>query len=304
MKSVSVIVPSYQGQDRLPLLLEHFSRQETTRPWELIVVLDGSTDNSLQVLNNWKSRLPLKVIARKENKGRSATLNEGFNTATGDVLIRCDDDLLPSEHYVETFASIIELEPNCGVTGLYKNIFPDNRYARVYGRDVDLRHEKEALTMPLEKRWVLWAGNCAVSKEQWHVVGPYDEKFREYGWEDVDWGYRLMQLGHAIEVSPMLSTPHRLASTSAAERLGRAQQSGKARIKFLRKHGLTYSPKEENTWNKLVSINALFSGEHWGKFLDLVIYVLPKTVASKIIDLGVEAAFLRGEKEAIKTHSQ
>lgn len=300
MLSVSVIVPSYQGAARLPLLLDHFSQQQTERNWELIVVLDGSTDSSAEILASWSNRLPLKIINRSENKGRSATLNEGFAAATGDVLIRCDDDLLPSENYVETFAALIEDEPSNGVTGLYRNIFPENRYARIYGRDVDERHEKEALAFPKEKRWALWAGNCAVSKEIWEQVGPYDEDFREYGWEDVDWGFRLMECGHEILVSPDLSTPHRLASTSASQRLGRAHQSGKARIKFLRKHHIPYNARDLNTWNKLVNFTAHFSGKTWGHFLDKLLYVLPKVVASKLIDMGVEAAFLRGEKEALK----
>lgn len=299
MLSVSVIVPSYQGETQLPALLEHFSKQVTRREWELIVVLDGSQDSSYDILKQWQDKLPLHILARKENKGRSATLNEGFFAATGDVLIRCDDDLLPETDYVEKFAKSLENNPNSGVTGLYRNIFPDNIYARIYGRKVDLRYEEEAVRFPTEQQWVLWAGNCAVSRKQWDQIGPYDENFREYGWEDVDWGYRLVQAGYSISLNPALTTPHRLAATTASIRLGRARLSGRARIKFLRKHHLPYVPKQRSAWNSVVAFTSLFAGEKWGKFLDACLHVLPHALSSKLIDIGVEAAFLRGEREAL-----
>ncbi|MBK5237613.1 MAG: glycosyltransferase family 2 protein [Actinomycetales bacterium] len=296
--SVSVIVPSYQGDKRLPLLLEQFSRQKTEREWELIVVVDGSTDNSAEVLAQWQEKLPLRAIIRSHNLGRSATLNEGFEAAHYDILVRCDDDLVPAETYVEDFATAIETHPHSGVTGLYRNIFPENKYARIYGRRVDVRYENEALAMPREKSWALWAGNCAVTRALWEEIGPYDQNFREYGWEDVDWGYRLFTAGHDIVLDPLLVTKHRLAATTASIRLGRARLSGRARTKFVAKHNVPNTPRPHSLWNSLMAACSLFAGTRWGSILDVALNILPAPLSRKLIDLSVEAAFLRGEREA------
>ena len=68
-------------------------------------------------------------------------------------------------------------------------------------------------------------------------MGEYDESFREYGWEDIDWGYRLHRLGVPIVVPPGFTTLHHGPVTTTVERALRAYSSGAARHRFLGKHG-------------------------------------------------------------------
>jgi glycosyltransferase involved in cell wall biosynthesis len=295
--SVSVIVPSYQGVERLPGLLECFERQTTSRNWEVIIVLDGSTDGSRELLAQWKDKIPLRVLDRGYNRGRSVTLNDGYAAAVHDVLIRCDDDLLPSDSYVDDFAQALETNPQSGVLGLYRNVFPENRYARIYGRFADARFAADAQSIAKDNPWRLWGGNCAVTRSQWVTVGTYDEDFREYGWEDVDWGYRLVEAGFGIDVEARLATPHRLAAITAENRLYRARLSGRAEVRFEVKHHYSLDRKYDGLWGTLVRINSRFAGARWGAVLDRLFYVLPAKVVRRLIDLGVEAAYRRGRLE-------
>lgn len=297
--SVSVVVPSYQGASRLPALMQCLAAQRTDRPWEVVVVLDGSSDDSARVLESWRDRVPVQVITRAENRGRSATLNDGFTAAGNDVLVRCDDDLLPGPDYVELFGSLIENDPGIGVVGLYRNEYPDNRYARAYGRPVDARYRAEAYAAPASRRWMFWAGNCAVHRDAWQAVGPYDETFREYGWEDIDWGYRLTQAGYGIELEPRLETRHRVAATTAAGRLERARASGRASATFRRLHEMPTPELSGGVWNALVRTAARSRPQWLTRGTEALTPLLPAPVAQRVIDLGVQASFYAGEQEAV-----
>ena len=72
-----------------------------------------------------------------------------------------------------------------------------------------MRFRRDAYAVPPDATWRYWAGNVSVTRETWERVGPYDEAFRAYGWEDVDWGYRLAELGIPVVLEPSLETEHR-----------------------------------------------------------------------------------------------
>lgn len=298
MLSVSVVVPSYQGRGKLSALMAALSKQETSCDWEVVVVLDGSTDGSAELLEGWVSRLPLRVVNRADNRGRSYTLNEGFRNATKEILVRCDDDLEPAPNYVQRYSELLSAEPRIGVVGLYKNSFPKTAYSAAYGEMVDRRFAAEAYAAPENMHWHYWAGNCAVTREVFNEVGEYDLLYRQYGWEDVDWGYRLHKLGYRVVLDPKLETTHNVAATTTAGRCERARWSGAASVLFNRKHHYTPSPPVPSLWNSLVRICSRIGGRPLGAFIDLVLPALPNKLAVRLVDLSIQASYLRGANEA------
>lgn len=294
---VSVVIPSFQGADRLVGLMECLGAQRTRVDWEVVVVLDGSTDGSRGVLAGWEGSLPLRVLDRSVNCGRSATLNEGFAAAEGRVLVRCDDDLLPAPGYVQRAFDLVADDPTVAAVGLYRNVFPPTAFARVYGRPVDARFRCEAYAAPADRRWMFWAGNCAVHRDMWQRVGPYDaETFRSYGWEDIDWGYRLFRAGGHIVLDPELETTHRVAAVTAAGRLDRAEQSGRARTRFEAKHGVS-GPSPSGPWAALVEATSRVAPSVLGRTVDIAVRALPPSTGLTVVDLAVEAAHRRGMRE-------
>jgi glycosyltransferase involved in cell wall biosynthesis len=93
--SISVFFPCYNDSRTIGDLVEEAARQlqGLTDDYEIIVVNDGSADNSAEVLRALESRVPhLKVITHPQNRGYGAALRSGFSAATKDVVFYTDGD--------------------------------------------------------------------------------------------------------------------------------------------------------------------------------------------------------------------
>ena len=93
---VSLIIPVYNEEDNLPVLLEEIRKAMAAqdRDWEALLVDDGSRDNSLQVIRELAAKEPrLRYIAFAENKGQSAAFAAGFQEARGEIFVTLDSDL-------------------------------------------------------------------------------------------------------------------------------------------------------------------------------------------------------------------
>jgi len=92
MKKVSVIVPVYGVEKYLRKCLDSLVNQ-TLEDIEIIVINDGTKDNSQDIIDDFKKKHPKKIISIiKENEGLSITRNIGTNLATGEYLIYIDSD--------------------------------------------------------------------------------------------------------------------------------------------------------------------------------------------------------------------
>lgn len=299
---VSIVVPSRGGAARLPVLLDALAAQ-TDDSWEAIVVLDGDIDGSTQVVQRY-AHLPVRSIVFPENRGRVAALNAGFDAARGEILARCDDDLEPAPRYVARLKARHSGEP-VGVIGLPLNVFPDNAYVRTYGRPMDEHFRKAAYQHDPASLWRLWGGNVSVTRSTFDLVGPYDAGYRAYGWEDVDWGYRLHQAGIPIVLAPELETPHHAAAQSTALRAKRAFHSGAARRTFEAKHGTEQlppaAPRPRTPWNAAVRTVALLDSAPLmaaARVVDGSLTRLPQPIARKLVALCVESAAVSGYRHA------
>ncbi|MEO5852541.1 MAG: glycosyltransferase [Nocardioides sp.] len=306
MTRVSVVVPSRGGAARLPLLMGSLSRQ-THPDWEALVVVDGDVDDSERVLARVARDLPVRVIVLPENRGRSVALNTGFAAATGDVLLRCDDDLELADDHLARHAAHHEAAPHrVGVVGIYRNVFVPGTYARVYGSRADERLRRGAYDAAANQTWRYWAGNASVTAATWERVGPYDLRYRAYGWEDVDWGYRLHRLGVPIRVEPDVEVVHHAAASTAADRALRAYYSGAARRTFEALHAgdgdlprlLPPPPRAGGVWGALVRATSRVADERTvprlGAWAEHGAGVLPGWAGEKAVALLVEGSSVAG----------
>lgn len=298
--AVSVVIPSRGGTHRLPALFDALAAQDLLASWEAVVVVDGDIDGSSELVDRTAARLPVRRITFAENRGRSAALNAGFADARGQVLVRCDDDLVPSPDYLARHVQA-HTGATAGVVGLYRNVYPDTTYARIYGRAWDRRFREEAYGIDPGDAWRYWAGNVSVTRDTWERIGPYDTGYRAYGWEDVDWGYRLLTSGTPIVLDPGLETEHRIAATTTAMRTQRAYYSGAARQRFESLHGpVVGRGSPDSAWDRAADGIARLLDEgragKLGRTIDFGSRVMPDQVAGRLVALAIDAAARAGHR--------
>src|SRR5258706_11663840 len=111
----SVIIPTYQGAHRIKATLEALERQ-TRKDFELILVIDGSTDGTAGIAGRQKMTMQFQVL-EQPNKGRAGARNAGAKLANGSLLVFYDDDMLPSPDSFEKHVAFHDRHPNSILTG-------------------------------------------------------------------------------------------------------------------------------------------------------------------------------------------
>lgn len=107
---LSVVIPLYNEDESLPELAAWIERvmQANGYSYEVIMIDDGSTDNSWNVIEDLRSRnANIKGIKFQRNYGKSAALNEGFKAAGGDVVITMDADMQDSPDEIPELRRLI-----------------------------------------------------------------------------------------------------------------------------------------------------------------------------------------------------
>jgi glycosyltransferase involved in cell wall biosynthesis len=93
--SVSIIIPVFNAEETIGETLSSMQTELSKSPeitWEIIAIDDGSTDDSLNVLQSWKNLLPLKAFALKHTGSPASPRNFGIQEANGEYVFFLDSD--------------------------------------------------------------------------------------------------------------------------------------------------------------------------------------------------------------------
>jgi glycosyltransferase involved in cell wall biosynthesis len=164
---VSIVTPSYNQAAFLEETILSVLEQDYPRI-EYVVVDDGSTDESEEIIRRYADRLAWWT--RQENAGQPAALNRGFAHTTGELLgfVNSDDTLLPGavSAFVEAFGDDRELLLVYG-DALTRE---DGRAIGILrARDLDPRELVRTGANPVPQQASLWR------REAWELAGPFDE---------------------------------------------------------------------------------------------------------------------------------
>ncbi len=108
-KFISFVIPAKDEAESLPILLTEIGKAvtKTSYDYEIIVIDDGSQDNTFQVLRSLKNK-KLRTIKHRGNFGKSIALQNGFNLAKGEIVITMDADLQDDPKEIPQFIKMIE----------------------------------------------------------------------------------------------------------------------------------------------------------------------------------------------------
>lgn len=189
---VSVIVPSYNGAHKLPNILQALESQ-TFQDFETIVVIDGSTDNTKEILANAEWKLKNLVVVDRENGGRSVARNTGIQTSTGDLLIFFDDDVRPVTSCIESHLTHHQIHSDTVLVGA-----PFEELSQMKTDFQKFKAHLSRLWVPIKgygplppEQPFITAANFSVGKKLLESVGSFDERLKDA--EDFDLAVRIVQ---------------------------------------------------------------------------------------------------------------
>lgn len=164
----SVIIPVYNQANSLLFTLTSFKYQSYPKDrFEVIVVNDGSTDRTLEVIRNFASPYRLTCLSTHKRKGRSAARNLGAKEAKGRYLIFCDADFLVLPNFIEVHSKYHAKNKRLALSGV------PNCWKRVYTQyNPDFSEHQKGEMCWLLSRSGLWKDSFWKEKRVVNVVGP------------------------------------------------------------------------------------------------------------------------------------
>ena len=133
---LSLIIPVFNEEENLPILFDAITKVMTPlkKPWEVIFVNDGSTDQSLEVLRGLaKKDQHVRVIVFRRNFGQTAAISAGIDHAKGNVVILLDADLQNDPADIPMLLS--KLEEGYDVVSGWRKDRKDNAITRQFAFD-------------------------------------------------------------------------------------------------------------------------------------------------------------------------
>ena len=194
---VSVIIPTYNGAHKLDGILNALQKQ-SKQPDEIIVIVDGSTDNTAEVLEEYQKTISSLKVFYQDNKGRAAVRNAGASKATCELLVFFDDDMLPEPNCLEVHLEHHRQKPMTILTGA--------QIDQVDKSSTDIRKFRAWLTQKWSKQLIqtqgtalskenifITAANFSISKELFFRINGFDENLTDA--EDFDLAVRAYSQG-------------------------------------------------------------------------------------------------------------
>lgn len=210
---LSVIIPSHNGQKKLPALLTALGEQTLSlENFEVIIVLDGCTDHSDETIRFWKkenSKLNLHFCSQKRS-GAAKARTHGAEKAKTPILLFLDDDVVPHAECLKSHLKHHETQNPLVVLGDAQ--IPARAGESYY--DLVTRMWWEDTYVARKNRTSNYsyhdfcAGNVSLPRSTFFEHGGFDAQFQSYGGEDYDLGYRLLQAGTPFCVESRAQATH------------------------------------------------------------------------------------------------
>jgi len=224
---LSVIICTYNRAQILAKSLETLKSQDLPpEKFELVVVDDGSPDDTARVVKSYTPAFPVRYVGLPRT-GRAGARNAGLKNAEGKIALFVDDDvLLPA-----------------GFLSLHYRIHQKGEKLIGRGPIIDI----DKMEMPQDQKAKLpdysaatfCTCNASVSRSGFLAVGGFDEDFKEYGWEDNEAGMRLLKAGYRPVFMPEAYLYHfrPLWKKASLEQMKqKAEEMGRTAAIFYSKH--------------------------------------------------------------------
>lgn len=231
---LSVVIPTY---NRLPILekcLRALENQELhpDHCYEVVVVDDGSTDGTVGWLQQ-QPDFPHVRLVLQDHLGPAAARNLGVAEAKGDTIVFIDSDLVVTPAFLQAHVDALMREQQLsGSDRLF-----------TYGRVINTCNFDHPTAEPYKltdfSAAYFATGNVAIARSWLEAAGLFDTRFQLYGWEDLELGVRLKQLGLKLVKAPAAVGYHwhpPFALAQIPQLIDKEIQRGRMGVLFYQKH--------------------------------------------------------------------
>jgi glycosyltransferase involved in cell wall biosynthesis len=234
---ISVVIPTY---NRLPILqkcLFALEEQKLTDAkisgYEIILVDDGSTDQTLAWLGENQAQLTHVKVFEQQHQGAAAARNLGVEQATGDTIVFIDSDLVVTSSFLQSHADALAQGE--------QNLHSDRLFT--YGAVINTNNFEQPTSEPYKitdfSAAYFATGNVAIARKWLFEAGLFDTGFKLYGWEDLELGVRLKKLNLKLVKCPEAVGYHwhpAFNLDQIPQMIEREIQRGKMGLVFYEKH--------------------------------------------------------------------
>jgi hypothetical protein len=231
-----VVVATMGRPERLPRLVDTVLADPGTA--ELIVVVDGPDERSVELLASLAAERPRLRPVAAVHRGQMGALDEGVRQAQSDVVVLLDDDVLPDAGTVAGHLAHHRAERGLVVAGPMPVAFPADGRAAVATRLYALEYEAHMAAIEagaVDLLHALWTGNVSLRTADCLAVGLASAAFPVYYHADTDLGCRLADAGLVGRYDPTLTASHLHTRSDRAFRRDAARQ-GEGRAALHRAH--------------------------------------------------------------------
>lgn len=261
---ISVIVPIFNSSKTIKQLLMSLMNQSYTKDnYEIIIVDDGSTDETMEIVMTVvkKNSQPIiKIISLEHNYGPATARNRGIMNAGGEIIAFTDADAIPEKDWLKELIEAFDDENVGGVRG------------EILTNDYLLFPLRLA---PIGNGYKTC--NIAYKREILNKVGLFDEKFRHPFGEDGDIAHRILNKGFKIKDSPKAIVFHPIKKLNLRQ-VVRMAMLRRYDVLFFRKH-----PKDAKAYGERLMRPLLIIPPFFGLSLTGIAVLLYLTIASILI---------------------
>lgn len=233
----SVVIPTYNRKPILEKCLkalenQRFAASTAIARYEVVVVDDGSTDETVDWLKE-NPAFPHVRLFQQNHLGPAAARNLGVKEAKGDTIIFIDSDLVVTETFLQAHADkLADGKQKLGSDRVF-----------TYGSVINTCNFDNPTAEPFKltdySRAYFATGNVAIDRHWLDQAGLFDTRFQLYGWEDLELGVRLKQLGLKLISCPEAVGYHwhpPFALSQIPSLIDKEIQRGRMGVLFYQKH--------------------------------------------------------------------
>ena len=188
--SISIVIPAFNAQKTIAQTLQAVLSQDYEQLFEVIVVDDGSTDKTAQIVQSFQQ---VRYIYQP-NSGPATARNRGIDESHGELVCFTDSDCLPRTDWISELVRYFS-EPNIAVVaGSYGIANDKNLLASCIHQEIIFRHNK---LIPIFSK-SFGSYNFCARKNILQALGGFDTHYRYASGEDNDLSYKILKAGYKI----------------------------------------------------------------------------------------------------------